>query len=594
MSTECRPVSVDEHPMTLKTYIVPTPTIDAMVERVKKLIRLRTPGAIIYGFPRFGKTYSIRYVISTLRMEFPKSVFISFGCEKKKSPSEDAFFTNLLIGAGHKHLGGTNPRKRHRLIERIREMVDGSGYNRVVFFADEAQRLDVIEYEWLRDVHDALERKGIRMLTLSVGQPQLLNVKSAFRHSGQTQIVLRFMITEMRFDGLRSADDFATCLQAYDEAEYPLGSNWAYTRFFFPMAWSAGLRLVDQAGQLWSAFHRAHRLADFKFEMEVPMQYFAYAVEIAFSENMHRDSQTFSFSPKVWDKAVLEASYVAAFSKPGVDGRMSRYLGFVSQVISELHVSETDAQASLSIERIERVERGTSAVIHKDDVDPALRYPSWANQNASTDDLDADADEPIGESELLSVSVVYRAIRRHVWKHVLRRHRRCVIAAARHLWWQMDEEITASFCPVAEGFIRWRMLWEGCGTPRYLFAAPRREFYGLIGWVSSRPSPCPTHWSRATQHWVIDHIFANACLESFRERLVEALGNQTKGRIYWQRPTSPVRYDTYWAVTGSDVPHKPAVIHLRCPMPHPAALYALPCSRQHLTTRRTRLASIVR
>jgi hypothetical protein len=245
-------------------------------------------------------------------MEFPKSVFISFGCEKKKTPSEDAFFTNLLIGAGHKHLGGTNPRKRFRLIERIREMVDGSGYNWVVFFADEAQRLDVIEYEWLRDVHDALERKGIRMLTLSVGQPQLLNVKSALRHSGQTQIVLRFMITEMRFDGLRSADDFATCLQAYDEAEYPLGSNWTYTRFFFPMAWSGGLRLVDQAGHLWAAFHRAHRLAGFQFEMEVPMQYFAYAVEIAFSENMHQDSQAFVFGPEIWDDAVLEASYVAA------------------------------------------------------------------------------------------------------------------------------------------------------------------------------------------------------------------------------------------------------------------------------------------
>lgn len=312
MKNDIRPVSVDEHPMTLKTYIVPTPTIDALVERVKKLIRLRTPGAIIYGFPRFGKTYSIRYVISTLRVDYPKSVFISFGCEKKKTPSEDAFFTNLLIGAGHKHLGGTNPRKRVRLIEKICQMVDGSGYNWVVFFADEAQRLDVIEYEWLRDVHDSLERKGIRMLTLSVGQPQLLNVKSALRQSGQTQIVLRFMITEMRFDGLRTPDDFATCLQAYDQAEYPLGSGWTYTRFFFPEAWAAGLRLVDQAGQLWSAFHRAHRLAGFNFEMEVPMQYFAYAVEIAFSEKMHLDGPAFEFTSEIWDEAVLEASYVLA------------------------------------------------------------------------------------------------------------------------------------------------------------------------------------------------------------------------------------------------------------------------------------------
>ena len=44
--------------------------------------------------------------------------------------------------------------------ERIKELVDNSGLNWVVFFADEAQRLDIIEYEWLRDVHDELERRG--------------------------------------------------------------------------------------------------------------------------------------------------------------------------------------------------------------------------------------------------------------------------------------------------------------------------------------------------------------------------------------------------------------------------------------------------
>jgi hypothetical protein len=91
-----RPVSFDEHPITQQTYIVPTPSIDALVERVKKLIRLRTPGAIIFAYPRFGKTYSIRYVISVLKTDFPQSVVISFGCEAKKIPSEDGFFFKFI------------------------------------------------------------------------------------------------------------------------------------------------------------------------------------------------------------------------------------------------------------------------------------------------------------------------------------------------------------------------------------------------------------------------------------------------------------------------------------------------------------------
>jgi hypothetical protein len=117
----------------------------------------------------------------------------------------------------------------------------------VIAFADEAQRLDIIEYEWLRDVHDELERAGIRMITLLVGQPQLLNQKNAFRASKQTQIVSRFMIDEMRFRGIQSVDDLATCLAGYDAACYPEASDWTYTRFFFPNAYDDGLRMVDQS-----------------------------------------------------------------------------------------------------------------------------------------------------------------------------------------------------------------------------------------------------------------------------------------------------------------------------------------------------------
>lgn len=308
-----RPVDFANHPIIQKTYIVPTPSIDALVERVKKLIRLRTPGAIIYAYPRFGKTYSIRYVISVLKTDFPRAVVISFGCEAKKNPSEDAFFSNLLEAAGHTgYLIGSVTRKRSRLIDRLSELVDGSGYNWVVFFADEAQRLGVIEYEWLRNVHDKLERKGIRMMTILVGQPELLNQKTAFRKSNHTQIVLRFMISEMRFYGLLNADDFATCLAGYDEAQFPEASDWSYTRFFLPLAYANGLRLEKQAALLWEAFLRAHKEAKFDFDIEIPMQYFAHTVEIAMSENMHHDAADFSFSPAIWDSAILESSYVAA------------------------------------------------------------------------------------------------------------------------------------------------------------------------------------------------------------------------------------------------------------------------------------------
>lgn len=181
-----------------------------------------------------------------------------------------------------------------------------------MLFADEAQRLGLIEYEWLRDVHDELERCGIRMMTLLVGQPQLLNQKTGFRVSRQTQIVSRFMIDEIRFAGLLDADDLATCLAGYDEAEYPINSSWAYTQFFFPKAFAKGLRLANEANILWTCFLENYQNAGFKHELEIPMQYFSRAVEILLIENTQYDSEDFSFSKAMWQSAIRDANFVAA------------------------------------------------------------------------------------------------------------------------------------------------------------------------------------------------------------------------------------------------------------------------------------------
>lgn len=308
-----RPVDVDHHPVVEQKYMVPTPSIEEMYLRVKKLIRLRTPGGIIFAHPRFGKTYSIRYVMRVLKEDFPKAVMLSFGCQKKKIPSENAFFTILLEAAGHPGAhSGPITAKRAKLTERIKELVDRSGHNWFVMFADEAQRLDVMEYEWLRDLHDELERRGIRMITLLVGQPTLLHRKSAFLLGGETQIVARFMIDELQFHGLRSAEDFATCLAGYDVAKFPERSDWCYTRFFLPAAYSNGLRLVDYAAMLWEAFLEAHKNARFQFNLEVPMQYFARSVEIALIENFEEDDYDFVLTPDMWKKAVAESNFVAA------------------------------------------------------------------------------------------------------------------------------------------------------------------------------------------------------------------------------------------------------------------------------------------
>lgn len=306
-----RPVAMESHPLVLRRYVLPTASIEELYLRIKQCFKLRVPGAIVYAMTRWGKTYAIRQIIAELRRDFPKIVAFTFDCHKKKSPSETAFFSNLLRAVGHeKSEAGAAYVKRTRLLNKLMEMLQASGQNVLVVFADEAQKLEIEEYEWLREVHDELERNGFRMVTFLIGQPQLKNRKTSLKQAGQTQIVGRFMIDDIEFHGIRSAEEGATCLLGYDTATYP-NEAWSFTRFFFPQAWATGMRLVTEGATLWQQFQEAHDNSGFRTALEVPMTYFARTVEIALTE-FGKDHPDFRFTPEIWKEAVKASRFSAA------------------------------------------------------------------------------------------------------------------------------------------------------------------------------------------------------------------------------------------------------------------------------------------
>ncbi len=307
-----RPLPINSHPVMTQKYIVPTPSIGALYARISKCIKLRVPGSIIYAMTRFGKTYAARYVSILLSQDFPGIVSFTFGCVKKKIPSESAFFTILLEAVDHDRPdSGTTPQKRIRLINKLLDLLIASKQNLLVVFADEAQKLQMEEYEWLREVHDQLEKKGYRMITFLIGQPQLKNQKSALKEARQTQIVGRFMIDDIEFHGVCSVEDAASCLLGYDTACFPSESEWTFTRFFLPEAWSRGIRLQDQASALWAEFQNVHDEGGFRTPLEIPMTYFARSVEIALTD-ISKDSVDFEFTPLIWKRAVEESKFAAA------------------------------------------------------------------------------------------------------------------------------------------------------------------------------------------------------------------------------------------------------------------------------------------
>ncbi|WP_329605507.1 ATP-binding protein [Undibacterium umbellatum] len=308
-----RPFSKELHPLTNRTYRVATAAIEACWLLVDRCLQYRIPGALIFGESRLGKTYAIEYLRLLIHRERPEIPTFHVQAEHKSTRSEGAFFSSLLRAVRHPEPNiARNSSKRKALHDRLLAVAEAQKSTIVVFFCDEAQRYSLHEYEWLRDVHDELAQCGVRLTTFLFGQERLCEQRARFQESGDTQIVKRFMVETLRFRGVLSAVDAATCLKSYDEHEYPIGSNWSFTRYYYPYAFDAGLRLEKSAHLLWDAFALAHQQAALAGEVEIPMEYFSRAVEIILLEGFLHDAVDFVLTEQHWTAVVKHSGYVAS------------------------------------------------------------------------------------------------------------------------------------------------------------------------------------------------------------------------------------------------------------------------------------------
>ena len=301
------------HPLARRHYRVATAAIEELVDLVEHCVRLLIPGALVHARPRMGKTHAIDYVALHLNRHRPDLLVLRMSCEHHRSQFEGPFFSALLSAAG---VRDTQPasisQKRFTLARRISEQLQLRAGHIVVLFCDEAQRLSKHALEWLRDVHDQLSQQGVRLITFLVGQPQLMEHKAQYQLAGDEQIVARFMIEQLNFRGIATAEDAAICLASYDLTRYPENSGPIFTQFYCPLAWATGLRLQHSAADVWNTFVKAHATAQLPGAIEIQMDYFTRAVESILTSAPDWDGIGFKLGSAHWERAVGESGYVAA------------------------------------------------------------------------------------------------------------------------------------------------------------------------------------------------------------------------------------------------------------------------------------------
>lgn len=270
------------HPVETGSYCLPTNEILGLYDEISRWLLNRSPGGIIYGRPRLGKTRAIKFLRALLREEFGSNLPIyQMNCNHYKTANENRFFTDLLKDLGHNlYLSGKTEMKRDRAIKFLLERAESSSQHRIILFIDDAQRLGESQYDWLMDIYNELDRYNVYMTVILVGQDELTYQRTAFITARKMQIVGRFMIHEYKFSGIKSIDDLRTCLAGYDMAsEYPKSSGWCFTKYYFPESFAQGRRLAECAEELYEQFNLLRTEAKILKPIEIPMQYITLTVE---------------------------------------------------------------------------------------------------------------------------------------------------------------------------------------------------------------------------------------------------------------------------------------------------------------------------
>jgi len=303
----------DTHPVETGKYLISTNEIDRMYQTVIQWVENRTPGAIIYGRPRLGKTRAISYLISCLPQDFGENTPIyHIRCRQYKNPNENFFFEDLLNGVGHSIiLNGKSNMKRLRLLRFLVERADFSGKNKIIFFIDDAQRLVELNYDWLMDLYNELDEYGITLTTILVGQKELVHQRSAFISGEKFQIVGRFMSQEYQFKGIQTLNDLKICLMGYDDyCEYPSDSKWSFTKYFFVDSFIRGYRLQHSAEELFQVFVDLRREFGLPQKVEIPMQYITLTIEYALKRFGSNGLDLPTIDKTHWQEAINNSGYI--------------------------------------------------------------------------------------------------------------------------------------------------------------------------------------------------------------------------------------------------------------------------------------------
>lgn len=314
-----------KHPVSRRMYCLPTPQISLAANRVLSRVSRRLSSCPFVAYPRFGKTHALKYISEELAQNCKNTFVIKLICERNESRSSRIFHNYLFETSG-----GVVERVRRdaasalmRLVRRWAVEAAECEADHIALLLDEFQRLTVEELTYLADLVNQAAELGLRVTTVAVGSIEMLSMRELLSALGRQDLIGRFFLGLAPFQGVSSVDDLREVMTAYDDvkiAEFPEGSGWSFSQFFFPQAFDLGWRLAKCAPLLWEQFRRVNRK---RGNLEVGAEFWSSAIEYVLTTQMSFHSAVGPMETAIWREAVFESGFEDALALTQATGAIT-------------------------------------------------------------------------------------------------------------------------------------------------------------------------------------------------------------------------------------------------------------------------------
>jgi len=297
---------IKTHPVLEREYMLPTPMMELAYSIIRERVWARRTGAVFYATPRMGKTRCAAAVKGFLEEEFP-NLYVTLLSAHGLLRANDCHMYKSILDAEDHVLSRRNDKLllRDNIVSDIQLKTREKGGAQYVLLIDEIQALSDTDLHNLSWLHNAFDKKKIRMTTISFGQPQILHRRTALMAAGEHQIIARFLSEPLHFNGCSSVADLRQLLVSFDTgSEYPEGSGWSYTRFFMPLAFENGFRLAAFAADIWRGLVSA---AGTGGATAIPMEHTCLTIENILLVMRRQDCSTLTLDAADIDSAVASS-----------------------------------------------------------------------------------------------------------------------------------------------------------------------------------------------------------------------------------------------------------------------------------------------